>query len=215
MSHVELNIDSETQDFVNNKALLMAQLRHVGMDVEPFYPKGQRMSSAEMTQTLGGGNQFTIRDRKNIVNVTGLAQLMEGLSTSDEGAIVQNYYPEASVAATSVVPGAKGYTMIDGLDGPRHKGGVFGYTGKPEFREATVKVAHEVAKECELHIATVYTIMKKGKPYIVDVQEWREEIPEFAIPYVVATVKAMGEAGVQAVGESVIELAAATVIEIG
>ncbi len=215
MSHVELTTDPETQGFIQNKSLLLAQLKHQGIEVANFYPKGQRMSEKEMVEALGltpgKDTQFTVRDGRNTVDVTGLAKLMEALSGSDEGAVVQNYNP--NTVKTSVVPGARGYTMLDGLDA-KHKGGVFAYDGRPEYRDKTVALAHDVTEKCGLHIATIYTIIEKGKPRVVNVEEWSEEIPEFAIPYVVATVKAMGETGVQAVGESVIELAAATVIEI-
>lgn len=216
MSHVEQVIDSETLSFVQNKSLLLAQLKHQGIEVGDFYPKGQRMSEKEMVEALGltpgKNNQFTVRDGRNTVDVAGLAKLMEALSGSDEGAVVQNYNP--NTVKTSVVPGARGYTMLDGLDA-KYKGGVFAYDGRPEYREKTVALAHDVTEKCGLHIATIYTIIEKGKPRVVNVEEWSEEIPEFAIPYVVATVKAMGETGVQAVGESVIELAQeATVIDI-
>ncbi len=198
MSHasqqiIEQVIDAETLEFMRNKGLLMDQLKHAGLNPEDFYKKGLRMTPPDMAAALRmevgeiSKSHYTVRDGQGVSDAEGLAQLLQVLSGTDDNAIVQKKTKEP-IAKVQVVPGARGFTMIEDVD-IRHKNGVLSYEGKPEYKDKIVNAAHKVAVECELGIVTMYAIIRKGEVVVIDVDAWTEPIPACAAPYVIRAVE--------------------------
>ena len=212
MSKSKVKYTQEELSFLQNKSLMLNQLRHEGVKVVNHMPVSEQISINSLKEMFGPNIEQQVRviDRGGMVDATNIGEIARALGQAEEGAIIVRNNPGYAQASATVAPSAIGHKVFLGVDQTTTEG-VLAYGGKTAHRKEVVAAAHNAVKKSGLAVATVFVVIENGKPAVQNMQVWETEVPDGLVPYLKVAVEGVSDADCPNLAEQAgVQLATAT-----